>query len=75
MFSCIIILLFGYEKLEFEIAQEKVIEQMEWLLQASPSDDFEKAKNKKDYRFIGLFGITHIIPVVDTTLFWITIHS
>jgi len=58
----LIILLFGCEKSEFEVAQTKEIEKMEWLLHASPSDDFESAINKKDFRFIGLYGNASSVP-------------
>ena len=61
----LIILLFGCEKSEFEVAQAKKIEKMEWLLHASPSDDFVSAINKKDFRFIGLYGNTSSVPNIS----------
>jgi hypothetical protein len=61
----LIILLFGCEKSEFEVAQATEVEKMEWLLHASPSDDFESAINKKDFRFIGLYGNTSSVPNIS----------
>ena len=58
-------LLFGCDKSEFEIAQKKEIDQMKWLLHATPMDDFEDAIKKKDYRFIGLYGNKNIVPIVN----------
>ena len=63
--SALIILLFGCEKSEFEVAQAKEVVKMEWLLHASPSDDVEDAIKKKDFRFIGLYGITNIVPRIN----------
>ena len=68
IFCVLIILLFGCEKSEFEVAQAKEVEKMEWLLDASPSDDFESAINNKDFRFIGLYGITNIVPNIKKLL-------
>ena len=62
IFSVLILFLLGCEKSEFEVAQAKEVEKMKWLLHASPSDDFERAINKKDFRFIGLYGMTNIVP-------------
>lgn len=61
----LVILLFGCEKSEFEVAQSKEVEKMKWLLHASPSDDFESAINKKDFRFIALYGTTNIVPKIN----------
>jgi hypothetical protein len=61
----LIIFLFGCEKSEFDVAQAKEIEKMEWLLHASPSDDFVRAINKKYFRFIGLYGNTSSVPNIS----------
>jgi hypothetical protein len=61
----LIISLFGCEKSEFEVAQANEIEKMEWLLHASPSDDFVRAINTKDFRFIGLYGNTSSVPNIN----------
>ena len=61
----LIIFLFGCEKSEFEVAQSNEIKKMEWLLHASPSDDFVSAIDKKDFRFIGLYGNTSSVPIIN----------
>lgn len=43
----------------------KVVDEMSWLNQADPMEDFEKAIARSDFRFIGLYGVGAYVPVVN----------
>lgn len=58
----LLICLTSCEKSDFEIAEQQVIEEMEWLYKADPLEDYEAALKKKDYRFIGIYGAKLITP-------------
>ena len=54
-------LLVACQASEFEIAQEKYINEMDWL---QPRDDVEKAIKNKDFRFMGIYGYSISVPDV-----------
>ena len=60
-----IFLILGCTKTPYETEQEKVTSQMEWLNNADPDKDFEKAIAKSDFRFIGLYGYALFTPGVN----------
>ena len=62
---CIVFSLFGCAKTEYEKDQEKATSQMEWLNKADPNEDFDKAIEKSDFRFIGLYGYALFTPGVN----------
>jgi hypothetical protein len=45
--------------------EEKVVDQMEWLYTAKPDHDVQVALEKKDYRFMGIYGTTLVVPGID----------
>ena len=62
---CIVFSIFGCTKTEHEKDEEKIISKMEWLINANPDKDFEKAIEKSDFRFIGLYGYALFTPGVN----------
>jgi hypothetical protein len=60
-----VILILGCAKTEFETEQEKAISQLEWLINADPDEDFNKAIEKADFRFIGLYSYALFTPRVN----------
>lgn len=43
----------------------ELIDEMQWLNQADPLEDFENAIARSDYRFIGLYGVGAYVPIVN----------
>ena len=43
----------------------EVVDEMLWLNQADPMEDFENAIARSDFRFIGLYGVGAYVPVVN----------
>ena len=60
-----VFLILGCTKTPYETEQEKVTSQMEWLNNADPNKDLEKAIAKSDFRFIGLYGYALFTPWVN----------
>lgn len=65
LFVIFFIFLASCEKTDFEIAQQEIIEEMEWLYTADPLEDHEAAIKRKDYRFLGIYGAKLITPGVE----------
>ena len=40
-------------------------ENLRWLENADPANDFEVAVNSSDFRFMGLYGEGPVVPIVD----------
>lgn len=53
------------EQSDFEKASSEYVNELKWILKASPKEDFHKALNKEDYRFLGVYGINNPIPNVS----------
>ena len=47
---------------EYKTEQSRYVEDLEWIMDADPREDFEQAIMKSDYRFMALYGITLSIP-------------
>ena len=50
---------------EFDKALSEEVKQLEWLNDANPQIDFEKAIVKGDYRFLGLYGRGQFVPGIN----------
>ena len=61
----LLIFITGCEKTEYEIIEEQIIKEMGWLYTANPNDDFQKAIERNDFRFIGIYGVTIYTPMVS----------
>ena len=61
----ILVLLSGCQDTDYDKEMNKIINEMNWLNDANPADDVEEAIKKKDYRFIGIYGVKLITPNID----------
>ena len=48
---------------------ESIIEGMRWLNHADPNLDFVEAISDSDFRFMGVYGMAHIVPYVGISCF------
>ena len=61
----LVLLLSGCQDTDYDKAIKKVKNEMNWLNNANPNQDFEEAIKKKDYWFIGIYGAKLITPAVN----------
>ena len=61
----LILLLAGCQETDYDKAINKIRSEMNWLNNANPDQDFEKAIRKKDYRFMGVYGYSLTTPGID----------
>ena len=55
----------GCARSPLSVAQDNAVRQMEWLYSAQPDRDVAAAIKKKDYRFVGLYGIGLDVPYIN----------
>ena len=61
----ILVLLSGCQDTDYDKEMKKIKNEMNWLNNANPANDVEKAISKKDFRFIGIYGAKLITPNID----------
>ena len=61
----LVLLLSGCQDSDYDKAIKKIKNEMNWLINANPNQDFEEAIKKKDYRFIGIYGAKLITPDIN----------
>ena len=65
IFLICILCLVGCKQTPREIYQAEIYQEMKWLYDANPMDDFVWALEKQDYRFIGLYRVGAYIPGIN----------
>ena len=60
MYFCSFI--YGCSKTEQEEYESQISEQLDYLYKADPRVDIEKAIRAKDYKFMGFYGYSRIVP-------------
>jgi hypothetical protein len=60
-----ILLISGCEKSDSEVHLEKVHEVMGWLYDANPHQDVQVAIENGDFRFMGVYGYSIVVPRID----------
>ena len=60
------LLISSCEKSDSETQLEKVQEVMGWLYEANPEHDVQVAIENGDFRFMGVYGYSIVVPRIDT---------
>lgn len=53
------------EQSELDKAASEDVKELQWILNASPEEDFYRAIDREDYRFLGIYGMNNPVPNIS----------